>query len=228
MKVVLFGATGMVGQGVLRECLLDEGVTEVLSVSRTPIGKTHEKLKEILHEDFYDFTPIASDLAGYDACFFCLGISSAGMSEQEYRRITYDITMAAAKVLAEKNPQMTFVYVSGAGTGGSSMWARVKAETEQALLAMPFARKVMFRPAAIQPTHGTKSKTRLYRAVYFVMGPLFFLLKGIAPKWVTTNELVARAMIDVARNGSPKEILENIDINEIAKRLSTKESSPRS
>ncbi|HET6212143.1 MAG TPA: NAD(P)H-binding protein, partial [Micromonosporaceae bacterium] len=157
MKVILFGATGMVGQGVLRECLLDPDVQEVLAIGRTPTGTHHPKLREIAHTDFLDFSTIENALAGYDACFFCLGVSSAGMSEDAYRRVTYDVTMAAARALAAANPSMTFVYVSGQGTDssehGRSMWARVKGETENALLAMPL-RAYMFRPGYIQPMHG--------------------------------------------------------------------------
>ena len=163
MKVILFGATGMVGQGVLRECLLDAGVESVLAVGRSPTGQRHAKLREIVHDDFLDYSAIESELTGYDACFFCLGVSSVGMNEERYRHLTYDITLAAARTLAKLNPQMVFVYVTGRGTNstehGSLMWARVKGKTENDLLKLPFKAAYMFRPAGIQPLHGIRSKT---------------------------------------------------------------------
>lgn len=217
MKVILFGATGMVGQGVLRECLLDPEVSQVLSVARKPIGQTHEKLREVACSDFTHFAPIEADLAGYDACFFCLGVSSAGMNEAEYTRVTYDYTLAAAETLARLNPGMTFIYVSGEGTDstekGRSMWARVKGKTENALLRLPFKAAYNFRPGLIQPLHGIKSKTGLYRAVYAVTGPLLPALKALAPTHITTTEAVGRAMLHVAKQGYAKPILENPDIN---------------
>ncbi len=221
MKVILFGATGMIGQGVLRECLLDPDVTEVLTIGRAATGEKSAKLREIVRADLLDYAPIAETLAGYDACFFCLGISSAGMNEADYTRITYDITLAAARALLEASPGLTFVYVSGSGTNGTerggSMWARVKGKTENALLAMPFAKKFMFRPAAIQPLHGIKSKTRLYRVVYAAAGPLFWVLRGVAPKYVTTTERVGRAMLRVAKQGAAKDVLENHEIDALGR-----------
>jgi uncharacterized protein YbjT (DUF2867 family) len=158
MKVIIFGATGMVGQGVLRECLLDPDVRRVLSIGRSATGQRHEKLRELIRADLLDYSAIENELRRYDACFFCLGITSLGLSEEQYRRVTYDITMAAAKALARLNPDMTFVYVTGAGTDitehGRTMWARVKGETENALLRLPFRAAYMFRPAAIQPLYG--------------------------------------------------------------------------
>jgi uncharacterized protein YbjT (DUF2867 family) len=158
MKVIIFGATGMVGQGVLRECLLDPDVRRVLSIGRSATGQRHEKLRELIRADLLDYSAIENELRGYDACFFCLGITSLGLSEEQYRRVTYDITMAAAKALARLNPDMTFVYVTGAGTDstehGRTMWARVKGETENALLRLPFRAAYTFRPAAIQPLYG--------------------------------------------------------------------------
>jgi len=174
-----------VGQGTLRECLLDGDVDAVLSVGRSTTGQTHAKLREITHADFTDLTSIAGELTGYDACFFCLGVSSAGMKEAEYRHVTYDFALAAAQVLAQHNAAMTFVYVSGAGTDssekGRTMWARVKGETENALLRLPFKAAYMFRPGAIQPLHGIKSKTRIYRAAYVVMAPLWPVLRAMFP-----------------------------------------------
>ena len=217
MKVILFGATGMVGQGVLRECLLTPEVERVLAVGRNATGQSHAKLQEFVHKDLYDFPGIEDALSGYDTCFFCLGVSSAGMKEPEYRRVTYDLTLAAAQTLARRNPDMTFLYVSGAGTDstgkGRSMWARVKGETENALLKLPFKAAYMLRPAFIQPMHGIQSKTRLYRALYAVMSPLFPVWKTLLPKYVTTTERLGRAMLRIARRGAPKHVLENQELN---------------
>jgi uncharacterized protein YbjT (DUF2867 family) len=219
MKVILFGATGMIGQGVLRECLLDAGVDSVLAVGRSPTGQRHAKLREILRDDFLDYSAIESELTGHDACFFCLGVSSVGMSEERYRHLTYDITMAAARTLAKLNPQMVFVYVTGRGTDsterGPLMWARVKGKTENDLLKLPFKAAYMFRPAAIQPLHGIRSKTAWYQAAYAVAAPVLTLLNRIAPKYVTTTEQVGRAMIKVARDGYPRPVLESEDINAV-------------
>jgi uncharacterized protein YbjT (DUF2867 family) len=219
MKVILFGATGMVGQGVLRECLADPDVEKVLAIGRSATGQRHEKLQELVHKDLTDYSAIEAQLVGYDACFFCLGISSAGMTEQDYRRITYDVTLAAAQTLAKLNSSMTFVYVSGAGTdssaSGRSMWARVKGETENALLKLPFKAAYMFRPAFIQPMHGEKSRTALYNAFYVVLGPLYPLWRALFPKYVTTTEQVGRAMLRVAKRGADSRLIENQDINEL-------------
>jgi uncharacterized protein YbjT (DUF2867 family) len=219
MKIILFGATGMVGQGVLRECLLDREVERVLTIGRSATGQQHAKLHEIVHKDFSDFSAITGSLSGYDACFFCLGVSSAGITEQEYQRATYDITMAAAQTLAKLSPDMTFLYVSGAGTDSSERgrvrWARVKGKTENALLRLPFKAAYMLRPAYIQPMHGIRSKTKLYRALYAVMAPLYPAWKVLLPKYVTTKEQVGRAMIKIAKHGAPKRVLENQDINSV-------------
>jgi len=216
MKVILFGATGMVGQGVLRECLLDPDVENVLSIVRTASGQQHAKLCELVHQNFFDYSDIQDRMTGYDACFFCLGVSSAGMKEQDYRRVTYDLTLAAAQALVARNPNLTFIYVSGAGTDSSEqgrmMWARVKGKTENALLKLPFKATYMFRPGFIQPMHGIQSKTRLYRVLYALTGPLYPLWKTMAPGLVTTTEQVGRAMIQVAKHGAPKQLLENRDI----------------
>jgi uncharacterized protein YbjT (DUF2867 family) len=219
MKVILFGATGMVGQGVLRECLLDPDVEQVLTVGRSATGQQHLKLREITHKNLFDLEPLERDLQGYDACFYCLGVTSLGMTETDYRRITYAMTIAAAETLVKLNPEMTFIYVSGAGTDSSEqgrvMWARVKGQTENALLQMPFKGAYMFRPGAIQPLHGIKSKTRLYQAFCVIFGPLLSLGKRWFPKYVTTTEQVGRAMIQVVRRGAGKGVLESIDINTI-------------
>jgi uncharacterized protein YbjT (DUF2867 family) len=219
VRVVLFGATGMVGQGVLRECLLDPGVEAVLAVTRTPLAQKHDKLREIVHKDFTDFSGVAEQLTGWDACFFCLGISSVGMKEADYRRITYDFTMAAASVLSASNPGMTFVFVSGASTDssekGPSMWARVKGQTENALMRLPFKASYMFRPGYIQPLHGVTSKTWLYRLFYALFAPLYPLLRRLAPRYVTSTEAIGRAMLRVAREGTDKRVLENADIDRL-------------
>ncbi len=215
MKVILFGATGMIGQGTLRECLLDDRVTAVLTVGRAKSGQTHPKLREIEHKDLLDSSPIEADLAGYDACLFCLGISSAGMSEADYRRVTYDIALAVAQSLLRASPAIKLVFISGAGTDtkGRAMWARVKGETEDALLALPFKEAYMFRPAMIQPRHGITSRTTSYRILYGVLGPLFPLARAIAPRYVSTTEIVGKAMIEAALHGAPKKVLENDEIN---------------
>jgi uncharacterized protein YbjT (DUF2867 family) len=217
VKVLLFGATGMVGQGVLRECLLDADVERVVALVRSPTGQTHEKLREVVHQDFFDYAAVGGELEGHDACFFCLGVSSAGMKEAQYTRLTYDLTLAAARAVVERSPGATFIYVSGAGTaeGSSSMWARVKGKTESALLALPFRRAYMFRPAFIQPQHGIKSKTRLYRLGYAIATPIAPLMRVLAPGMMTTTEKVGRAMLRVAREGAATPVIENRDINEL-------------
>jgi uncharacterized protein YbjT (DUF2867 family) len=219
MKVILFGATGMVGQGCLRECLLDPSVASVLAIGRSPTGQKHAKLREILHDNFFDFAAIESQLAGYDACFFCLGVSSIGMDEARYRHLTYDLTLAAATTLARLNPGMVFVYVSGRGTDsserGSLMWARVKGKTENDLMKLPFKAAYMFRPAGIQPLHGIRSKTAWVQAIYVATSPLLTLLNRLAPTYMTTTEQVGRAMIKVARDGFPRPVLESQDINRL-------------
>ena len=218
MKVILFGATGMVGQGVLIECLESPAVDRVLVIGRRSTGRQHPKLTELLHSDFTDFKPIEPKLAGYDACFFCLGVSSLGKKEEEYRHLTYDFALAAARTLARLNPQMTFIYVSGSGTDtsekGSLMWARVKGKTENDILAL-FPNGYAFRPAYIQPLKGVKAATTAPRVFYSLIGPLYPLWKALIPKYVTTTVQVGQAMIAVAQHGAPKRILENHDINAI-------------
>jgi uncharacterized protein YbjT (DUF2867 family) len=220
VKAIIFGATGMVGHGVLRVCLLAPDVERVLAVGRRSMGQRHEKLRELVTRDLFDLGRHAAELTGFDACFFCLGVSSAGMSEPEYRRVTKDLTLAAGEVLARLNPSMTFEYVSGAGTDsterGQVMWARVKGETENALLRLPFKGAYMFRPGYIQPLHGARSRTRSYRLLYAVLGPLYPVWRALFPRWVTTTELVGKAMLAVARNGGPRPVLETPDINALA------------
>ncbi len=220
MKVILFGATGMIGQGVLRECLDDPEVTVILSVVRRASGVESAKLRELVHDDFFDYSSIEDRLRGYDACFFCLGVSSAGMSEADYRRMTYDLTMAAGETLARVSPDMTFCYVSGAGTDGSeqgrSMWARVKGKTENDLLKLPFRAAFMMRPGYVQPGKGVRSKTGLYQFFYTILGPLYPFWKVLFPGFVTTTANVGRAMIRAAREGHQRSVLEVRDINALA------------
>jgi uncharacterized protein YbjT (DUF2867 family) len=212
MKVVVFGATGMVGQGVLRESLLAPDVDEVLAVIRTPTGVSHPKLREVKLEDFTDLSPITDDLRGFDACFYCLGISSVGLDEAAYTRISYDYPMAAARAFAELDPRTTFVYVSGAGTNaqGRQMWARVKGRAEKDIIAL-LPNGYAFRPGMIQPTHGVRSKTGWYNAIYTAVGPIVPLLERIAPKYVTSTDKIGQAMLRAARVGFPNHIVENAD-----------------
>ena len=208
----------MIGQGVLRACLLDPDVERVASVVRTATTTRDPKLHEIVHADFSDFTAIAGELAGYDTCLFCLGVSSAGMTEAEYRRITYDVTLAAAKVLA--SPAMTFLYISGAGADATekkrTMWARVKGATENALFRLPFKAAYMFRPAYIQPLHGIKSRTKWTRIMYSVFGPLYPLWRLVFRRWVTSTDELAHAMLAVAKRGAPKQLIESRDVPALA------------
>jgi hypothetical protein len=196
------------------ECLHDETVDSVLAIGRNSIGETHPKLRELRRPDMFDFGGVSVELQDYNACFFCLGVSAAGMSEAEYTRLTYDLTLAWAKVLARSNPAMTFIYVSGAGTGGKSMWAQVKGRTENALLSL-FPHSYMFRLAALRPMHGEVSKTRWTRISYALFHPLLPLVRAIAPGTVVTTEELGRAMIRVAREGTPKRVLENRDLRSL-------------
>jgi len=219
MKVLLFGATGMIGQGVLRECLLDPRVTEVIVIGRGPCGQVNPKLRELIHSDFFDYSAIEGELTGLDACCFCLGVTSAGLDESAYSRMTHDLTLAAATVLARLNPAMTFCYISGAGADSSEqgriMWARVKGRIENALLRLPFKAVHVFRPGAIQPLHGIRSRTALYRALYAILGPFLPLLKALSPDSLTTTEQLGKAMLQAGLVGAPKAILEMPDINRL-------------
>jgi uncharacterized protein YbjT (DUF2867 family) len=221
VKAILFGATGMIGQGVLRECLLDARIERVLAIGRNSCGKQHAKLAEIVHADLFELSDLAAQLSGYDACFFCLGVSSAGMSEADYTRITFDLPLAVARALLGLNPQLSFGFISGAGADsserGRTMWARVKGRAENALLALS-PRATVFRPGIIQPLHGITSRTFAYRALYTAMAPLLPALRALAPGQVTTTELLARALIEAAANGAQKRVLESRDINALAQR----------
>jgi uncharacterized protein YbjT (DUF2867 family) len=218
MKVLLFGATGMVGDGVLHECLGDPRVTSVLAVTRSGLSITHPKLREIRRKDFFDYRDLSRELEEIDACFFCLGVSSVGMSERDYYHQTYELTLSAANALAAAHPNATFCYVTGEGTDsserGKRMWARVKGKTENALLALPLD-AYMFRPGFIRPRPGARSKTRLYRLAYAILNPLYPVLSKLAPKHMTTSENVAHAMLAVADVGYEKRVLENWDINKL-------------
>lgn len=219
MRVALFGASGMVGQGVLRACLQDGEVEEVVLVVRTPLEAEHPKVREVVHTDFTDFGAVQGELEGLDACFFCLGVSSAGRDEEEYTRITYDFTLAAARAVSVNNPELTFTYVSGEGTdsteSGRSMWARVKGRTENALLAMPF-HAYLFRPGYIQPRNGAVSRTSGYRLMYRLTSWLYPVLRRLAPEYVTTTEHLGRAMIAVvALKGDGPSVLHSPEINRL-------------
>jgi putative NAD(P)-binding protein len=220
MNVLIYGATGMVGQGVLRECLLAPDVALVQTVGRTTTGQQHPRLKEIVQRDLFDSDAIAADLKGFDACFFCLGVSSSGMTEAAYTRLTYDLTVAVAQTVAKLNPGMIFVYVSGAGTDsteqGGSMWARVKGRTENALQRLPFKAVYLFRPGAIQPLHGIRSKTTSYRLLYSLTKPLLTPLRLLFPNIVLTTEIMGQAMLAIARHGATKAVLEAADIRTLA------------
>jgi nucleoside-diphosphate-sugar epimerase len=216
VKVIITGATGMVGEGVLLECLNDPQVEQVLVVNRRPIGRSHIKLREIVHADFFNLPPIEQQLKGYDACFFCLGVSSVGMSKEEYKRITYDLTMNVATLLAKLNPEMTFCYVTGAGTDSSEQgrmaWARVKGATENALLRL-FPRAYMFRPGFLKATAGQKNVPRVYRFFEW----LYPIGRAIYPAGFCTLQELGRAMIQAASRGSAKRVLEVRDIAALAK-----------
>lgn len=219
MRIILFGATGAVGQGVLEACLRDEEVTDVLAVGRTPTGRSHHKLRELRHENFDDFSDVRGRFTDYDACFYCLGTSAVGMSEADYRVVSYVFPLAAARALLADSPELTFAYVSGAGTDGTGrsrmMWARVKGETENALLDLsPRAR--MFRPALIWPLPGTPAKSNSYVLLYQALGPLYPVLSRVAPRYVTTSVRLGQAMIQTARGGAKSRVLATADINTLA------------
>lgn len=217
-RVIITGTTGMVGEGVLLECLADSRISEVLSVSRKPTGMAHPKLKEYLVPDFLSLQEQDEKLKGYDACFFCAGVSSIGMKEEEYSRITYDTTLHFATVLAQQNPNMVFIYVSGAATDSSEqgrlMWARVKGRTENALLQLPFKSVHNFRPGIMKPTPGQKRTLSLYK----YLGWLFPFLKRVYPNGTSTLSKVGQAMIKTLTVGTDKQILEVRDINALSHR----------
>jgi uncharacterized protein YbjT (DUF2867 family) len=220
VNVLVFGGTGMIGQGALRECLRDMSVERVLTVGRHQTGLRHDKLAELVTADVADLSAHAGRLSGFDACLFCLGVSAVGMSEDAYARVTYDLTLAVARTLLAVNPGLTFIYVSGQGTDsterGRSMWARVKGRTENVLLALS-ERTYMFRPGAIIPLDGIRSRTPLYNAFYAVARPLNPLLRRLFPASVMTTEQLGRAMLVVARSGASQRVLEPRDIIALAR-----------
>lgn len=221
MKVLIFGATGMVGQGVLRECLQASDVELVQTVGRAPTGQQHPKLRELVHAEMWRYEGVEAELSGFDACFFCIGVTSSGMREKEYTHITYDLTLAAADTLARLNPGMVFIYVSGAGADSSAsskiMWERVRGDTENALLRLPFRDVYIFRPGMIQPLDGIRSKTAAYRIFYTLTKPLLPLLRAALPKQVLSTRQVGQAMLAVARGGARRRVLESADISVLGK-----------
>lgn len=221
MKVLIFGATGMVGQGVLRECLAAADVTLVMAVGRTQVAVHHPKLQQRVIADLQSLTTEMADLAKFDACFYCLGVSSSGMSEAAYRQVTHEITLHVAGVLAGLNPEMTFVYVSGAGTDsseqGRSMWARIKGKTENDLQKLPFQSVYLFRPSVIQPLHGIESKTSFYRNFYRITNPLLTLVRSVFPLSIATSDDIGQAMLQAARQKAGRVLLESKDIVALAR-----------
>jgi hypothetical protein len=228
IKAILFGATGMVGEGVLVEALYDHDVESVLVVGRRSCNVSHSKMREVLHNDFFDYTAIQDQLSGYDACFFCLGVTSLGKSEAEYRHLTYDLTIAAATTLSRLNPGMVFCYVSGLGTDssekGKSMWARIKGKTENDLMKLPFKSVYAFRPGFIKP--GVGSKNTLWFAK--VLAPLYLLLKLVLPNAVCTLHEVGKAMIHVSMYEETRKVLECSDMRELAQANASQRRSSRS
>lgn len=222
INAIITGSTGMVGKGVLLTCLENAHVESVLVINRKPVGITHPKLKEIIHDNFYDLSSISDQLSGYNACYFCLGVSAFRMPEEKYRRITYDITLHFAQTIISLNPDVVFCYVSGQGTDSSEsssmMWARVKGATENALHAMPFSAAYMFRPGYIHPMKGVKSSTPFYNVMYAIMKPLYPVFKSVMPGSITSNQQMGLAMINCVVYGYEKQHLENKDINTLAER----------
>jgi uncharacterized protein YbjT (DUF2867 family) len=219
MNVIVFGGTGMIGQGVIRECLIDPGVERVLTIGRSATGIKDGKLRELVHHDMWRYDSVEAELSGLDACFFCLGVSSVGMNEADYERVTVGIAVAAAETLVRLNPSLTFVYVSGAGSDSSErgriMWARVKGKAENAILRL-FESGYVFRPGVVQPLHGIRSRTAAYRVLYSITAPLLPLVRRLMPGYILTTEQFGRAMLVVARRGAPKRVLENRDIAALA------------
>lgn len=217
LNVIITGTTGMVGEGVLYECLRDPSVGTVLAINRKPCGVNHPKLTEIIHKDFMNLSPVEDRLAGYNACFFCAGVSSIGKKEEEYKKITYDLTLSFAQTILKYNPEMTFIYVSGEGTDstekGKSKWARIKGKTENDLLKLPFRSAYMFRPGYIQPIKNLKNTYTVYK----FLSPFYFLWKLLFPKYVVRLEEIGMAMIKAAAQGSRKTVLSSRDISELAK-----------
>lgn len=220
MKVIITGATGMVGKGVLLECLDHSEITQVLSISRKATGIAHPKLKELLHPDFSEYASVVDQLQGYDACYACMGVSAAGMKEEQYTKFTYDFTLALANELLKINPNMTFNYVSGEGTDssekGRSMWARVKGKTENDLLNLGFRQAFMFRPGAIIPLRGVEPSSKMYKVLINNLKWLLKLIKRIAPNAVVDTTQIGLAMINVTLKGYDKKVLRPLDMQILA------------
>ena len=216
LKVIITGATGMVGEGVLQECINSPKVEKILLINRKPSGYTHPKIEELLHSNFSDISSVSEKVKGYDACFFCLGVSSVGMKEEQYTKVTYDLTLGFAKTLAEQNPDMTFCYISGAGTDstekGSQMWARVKGKTENDLIKLPFKAVYNFRPAFMKPTKGAKNIKGFYKFIDAVY-PVF---RAINSNYFLTLEEVGKAMINSSSQGYFKNTIEVKDIKKLS------------
>jgi len=216
MNVIILGSTGMVGKGVLLECINDKRIDKIFLINRQSTDVKHSKITEIIHSDFYNFSTIQEQLAGYDACYFCLGVSSAGMDEEKYRKITYTLTLHFAETLFKVNKNMCFMYVSGVGTDSNEKsrmaWARIKGKTENDILKLGFKDAYMYRPGYIQPLNGIKSKTRLYAFIYLLFKPFYFILKPFKSA-VTDTSSVGKSMITVSIKGYSKKILTNLDIN---------------
>ncbi len=221
MKILIFGATGMVGQGVLRECLKAADVELVRTVGRAPTGQQHAKLRELVHAEMWHYEGVEAELSGFDACFFCIGVTSSGMGEKAYTHLTYDLTLAVAETLSRLNPGMAFVYVSGAGADSKETsritWERVRGKTENALLKLPFRSVAVFRPGMIQPLDGIKSKTAAYRIFYALAKPLLPLLRAALPAHILTTRQVGQAMLAVARGSARRGVLESADIGALGK-----------
>ncbi len=221
MKVIVTGATGMVGKGVLLECLDHSDITEVLSISRKTSGISHPKLKELIHKDFSEFASVADQLKGYDACYACMGVSSAGMKEEQYTRMTYDFTLSLARELLKADPKSTFIYVSGVGTDssekGKTMWARVKGKTENDLLNLGFKQAFAFRPGAIIPMRGVGPSSKLYRVLINNLKWLLKLMKRLAPDKIVDTTQIGLAMINVTTKGYDKKVIMPEDIQILAK-----------
>ena len=216
LKVIITGATGMVGEGVLQESISNPNVEKILLINRKPSGYTHPKVEEILHSDFSNISVLTSQVGGYDACFFCLGVSSIGMNEEQYTKVTYDLTLGFAKTMAEVNPQMTFCYVSGASTDstekGKQMWARVKGKTENDLMKLPFKAVYNFRPGFMKPTKGAKNIKSFFKFI----NTIYPVLRAISSTYFLTLEEVGKAMINAALRGYPKHVLEVGDIKKLS------------
>jgi uncharacterized protein YbjT (DUF2867 family) len=221
MKVIVTGTTGMVGKGVLLECLDHDDITQVLSISRKPTGIDHPKLKELIHQDFSEFASVADQLKDFDACYACMGVSAAGMSEEKYTKLTYDFTLSLARELYQINKDMTFTYVSGVGTDstekGRTMWARVKGKTENDLLNLGFRQAFMFRPGAIIPLRGIQPSSKMYRILINNLKWLIKLIKRLFPDSVVNTTQIGLAMINITQKGFDKKVITPKDILILAK-----------